>query len=225
MYHQLNCLFTHVSDHIPDPCNTTQNHAIPIQIRIQYRAIPTRPCTQVLHHLPDPLYGLRTLSDSLKPAGGMSIMVYPKVARTGATDPKQRSTTCWQASTTSSSWCAWSTRRWRRGRRSWTTCGPCSGTTLPPPTLVFVPFRCQQRKPHNFNLSVLQRRMEFSYGHDSLHEDDNFFHMLLLQFSFASISQTILGSTTTYATPGGTLRPTTGFATSRWILVRFGEPD
>ena len=25
MYHQLNCLFTHVSDHIPDPCNTNTN--------------------------------------------------------------------------------------------------------------------------------------------------------------------------------------------------------
>ena len=31
--------------------------------------------------------------------------------------------------------------------------------------------------PHYFNLCLLQRRMEFSYGHDSLHEEDNFFHM------------------------------------------------
>ena len=39
--------------------------------------------TQVLHHLPGPLHGLQTLSNTLSPDGGMNLMVYPRVARTG----------------------------------------------------------------------------------------------------------------------------------------------
>ena len=39
-------------------------------------------CTGVLHHLPDPQTGLNILSASLKPGGGMFLMVYPTIFRT-----------------------------------------------------------------------------------------------------------------------------------------------
>ena len=39
-------------------------------------------CSGMLHHLPDPQAGLNTLAASLKPGGGMAIMVYPQVFRT-----------------------------------------------------------------------------------------------------------------------------------------------
>merc|ERR1711915_414369 len=39
--------------------------------------------TGVLHHLPDPLLGLRSISNSLHPEGGGSIMLYARYGRTG----------------------------------------------------------------------------------------------------------------------------------------------
>jgi len=40
-------------------------------------------CSGVLHHLPDPVAGARTLASLLKPDGGMSIMLYGALGRTG----------------------------------------------------------------------------------------------------------------------------------------------
>jgi hypothetical protein len=40
-------------------------------------------CTGVLHHLPDPDYGLRALRDVLRPSGAMRLMVYARYGRTG----------------------------------------------------------------------------------------------------------------------------------------------
>ena len=40
-------------------------------------------CTGVLHHLANPDAGLKNLKDSLKPTGGMGLMVYAKYGRTG----------------------------------------------------------------------------------------------------------------------------------------------
>jgi SAM-dependent methyltransferase len=40
-------------------------------------------CTGVLHHLSDPLSGLRALKSVLKPIGGMGILLYGKYGRTG----------------------------------------------------------------------------------------------------------------------------------------------
>lgn len=40
-------------------------------------------CTGVLHHLDDPVLGLRRLKSVLQPSGGMGIMLYAKYGRTG----------------------------------------------------------------------------------------------------------------------------------------------
>jgi SAM-dependent methyltransferase len=40
-------------------------------------------CTGVLHHLPDPDFGLQALHDVLEPDGAMQIMVYARYGRTG----------------------------------------------------------------------------------------------------------------------------------------------
>ncbi len=40
-------------------------------------------CCGVLHHLDDPLAGLRVLEGALKPGGGMGVMVYAPLGRTG----------------------------------------------------------------------------------------------------------------------------------------------
>ena len=40
-------------------------------------------CTGVLHHLPDPDFGLRALRDVLQPNGAMRLMVYARYGRTG----------------------------------------------------------------------------------------------------------------------------------------------
>lgn len=40
-------------------------------------------CCGVLHHLEDPVAGLRALRDALKPAGGLGMMVYAPLGRTG----------------------------------------------------------------------------------------------------------------------------------------------
>ena len=40
-------------------------------------------CTGVLHHLADPSQGLALLGDSLRVGGGMALMVYSKIGRTG----------------------------------------------------------------------------------------------------------------------------------------------
>ena len=40
-------------------------------------------CCGVLHHLPDPSAGFRALADALKPDGGIGIMVYGELGRTG----------------------------------------------------------------------------------------------------------------------------------------------
>jgi len=40
-------------------------------------------CSGVLHHLPDPQAGLNILSQSLTDRGGIDIMVYARIGRTG----------------------------------------------------------------------------------------------------------------------------------------------
>ena len=37
----------------------------------------------MLHHLPDPETGLTILADSLEPDGGMALMLYARIGRTG----------------------------------------------------------------------------------------------------------------------------------------------
>jgi len=43
-------------------------------------------CCGVLHHLPDPLSGFKALRQALAPSGGMGIMVYGELGRTGVYD-------------------------------------------------------------------------------------------------------------------------------------------
>jgi len=46
-------------------------------------------CCGVLHHLPDPIDGFRALTGTLKPDGGMGIMLYGELGRTGVYDAQQ----------------------------------------------------------------------------------------------------------------------------------------
>jgi SAM-dependent methyltransferase len=48
-----------------------------------YGAFDYIDCCGVLHHLPDPQAGFRALAGALKPDGGMGIMVYGELGRTG----------------------------------------------------------------------------------------------------------------------------------------------
>ncbi|MDX2472452.1 MAG: class I SAM-dependent methyltransferase, partial [Candidatus Krumholzibacteria bacterium] len=59
-------------------------HQLPIE-RVQElgRSFDQVVCTGVLHHLPDPDSGLRSLRDVLKPQGAMHLMVYAAYGRTG----------------------------------------------------------------------------------------------------------------------------------------------
>jgi len=59
-------------------------HHLPIErvgeLRMSFDQIV---CTGVLHHLPDPVAGLRALAGVLKPDGAVHLMVYAKYGRTG----------------------------------------------------------------------------------------------------------------------------------------------
>jgi len=54
-----------------------------VDLAAQYGPYDYIDCCGVLHHLPDPDAGLRALTDSLKPGGGMGLMVYATLGRTG----------------------------------------------------------------------------------------------------------------------------------------------
>jgi 2-polyprenyl-3-methyl-5-hydroxy-6-metoxy-1,4-benzoquinol methylase len=59
-------------------------HQLPIE-RVQElgRSFDQIVCTGVLHHLPDPAFGLSSLREVLNPQGAMRLMVYAKYGRTG----------------------------------------------------------------------------------------------------------------------------------------------
>ncbi|OSQ40613.1 class I SAM-dependent methyltransferase [Thalassospira mesophila] len=54
-----------------------------VDLAAQYGPYDYIDCCGVLHHLPDPDAGLRALAGSLKPGGGMGLMVYATIGRTG----------------------------------------------------------------------------------------------------------------------------------------------
>jgi SAM-dependent methyltransferase len=54
-----------------------------LDVRSLDRAFDQIVCTGVLHHLPDPDAGLRSLREVLKPGGAMQIMVYARYGRAG----------------------------------------------------------------------------------------------------------------------------------------------
>jgi SAM-dependent methyltransferase len=54
-----------------------------VDLAEQYGPFDYIDCCGVLHHLPDPDAGLRALADALKPGGGMGLMVYATLGRTG----------------------------------------------------------------------------------------------------------------------------------------------
>jgi 2-polyprenyl-3-methyl-5-hydroxy-6-metoxy-1,4-benzoquinol methylase len=54
-----------------------------VDLAAQYGPYDYIDCCGVLHHLPDPDAGLRTLANCLKPGGGMGLMVYATIGRTG----------------------------------------------------------------------------------------------------------------------------------------------
>ena len=57
-------------------------HQLPIErVREIGRSFDLVVCTGVLHHLPDPDYGLRALRDVLRPSGAMRLMVYARYGR------------------------------------------------------------------------------------------------------------------------------------------------
>src|ERR1700731_92104 len=59
-------------------------HQLPIgRVREIGRSFDLVVCTGVLHHLPDPDYGLRALRDILRPSGAMRLMVYARYGRAG----------------------------------------------------------------------------------------------------------------------------------------------
>jgi SAM-dependent methyltransferase len=59
-------------------------HQIPIErVREIGRSFDLVICTGVLHHLPDPDYGLCALHDVLRPKGAMRLMVYARYGRAG----------------------------------------------------------------------------------------------------------------------------------------------
>ena len=59
-------------------------HQLPIEsVREIGRSFDLVVCTGVLHHLPDPDFGLRALRDVLQPNGAMRLMVYARYGRAG----------------------------------------------------------------------------------------------------------------------------------------------
>ncbi len=54
-----------------------------VDLAAEYGPFDYIDCCGVLHHLPDPDAGLRALAQSLKPGGGMGLMVYATLGRTG----------------------------------------------------------------------------------------------------------------------------------------------
>ncbi len=59
-------------------------HQLPIEsVREIGRTFDLVVCTGVLHHLPDPDYGLCALRDVLRPSGAMRLMVYARYGRAG----------------------------------------------------------------------------------------------------------------------------------------------
>jgi SAM-dependent methyltransferase len=59
-------------------------HQLPIErVREMGRSFDLVVCTGVLHHLPDPDFGLRALRDVLHPNGAMRLMVYARYGRAG----------------------------------------------------------------------------------------------------------------------------------------------
>jgi SAM-dependent methyltransferase len=59
-------------------------HRLPIErVREIGRSFDLVVCTGVLHHLPDPDYGIRALRDVLRPSGAMRLMVYARYGRAG----------------------------------------------------------------------------------------------------------------------------------------------
>jgi SAM-dependent methyltransferase len=59
-------------------------HQLPIEsVQEIGRSFDLVVCTGVLHHLPDPDCGLRSLRDVLRPGGAMRLMVYARYGRTG----------------------------------------------------------------------------------------------------------------------------------------------
>jgi SAM-dependent methyltransferase len=59
-------------------------HQLPIELVHELgRSFDLVVCTGVLHHLPDPDHGLRSLRDVLKPSGAARLMVYAQYGRTG----------------------------------------------------------------------------------------------------------------------------------------------
>ena len=59
-------------------------HELPVErVRELGRSFDLVVCTGVLHHLPDPDYGLRALRDVLRPSGAMRLMVYARYGRAG----------------------------------------------------------------------------------------------------------------------------------------------
>jgi SAM-dependent methyltransferase len=54
-----------------------------LDVRALDRGFDQIVCTGVLHHLPDPHAGLRSLRDVLKPGGAMQIMIYARYGRAG----------------------------------------------------------------------------------------------------------------------------------------------
>ncbi|PKR52018.1 class I SAM-dependent methyltransferase [Thalassospira marina] len=54
-----------------------------VDLAAQYGPFDYIDCCGVLHHLPDPDAGLRALAQSLKAGGGMGLMVYATLGRTG----------------------------------------------------------------------------------------------------------------------------------------------
>ena len=64
--------------------NTTFVHgAIETIVKLDLGTFDYIDCCGVLHHLEDPVAGLRALRDTLKPTGGIGMMVYAPLGRTG----------------------------------------------------------------------------------------------------------------------------------------------
>jgi SAM-dependent methyltransferase len=64
--------------------NNLEVYQLPIEsVREIGRSFDLVVCTGVLHHLPDPDYGLCALRDVLRPSGAMRLMVYARYGRAG----------------------------------------------------------------------------------------------------------------------------------------------
>ena len=54
------------------------SHLVYSNLKIHAGKFDLIQCSGVLHHLPDPQYGLNILSNFLAPGGGMALMVYAR---------------------------------------------------------------------------------------------------------------------------------------------------